>query len=132
MAWYNRHMAIPVSEKLIKSVKQGVAFREFEQLRAKLGVSTAALAAVVGISERTLARRKQEGRLRPDESDRLYRIVRLYRRAVEVLGEPAAIEWLTTPKRFLGGKTPLKFADTEIGAYEIDQALGRLEHGVLA
>jgi len=126
------HMAMPVSDKLIQNVKQGVSFRKFEQLRTKLEVSTQALAAVVGISERTLARRKLEGRLRPDESDRLYRIVRLYQRAAEVLGDPAARTWLTQPKRFLGGKTPLEFADTEIGAYEIDQALGRLEHGVLA
>jgi len=125
-------MAAGVSEKLILNVKRGVAFREFEQLRAKLGVSTQVLAAVVGISERTLARRKQEGRLQPDESDRLYRIVRLYARALEVLGDPAAREWLTRPKRFLGGKTPLEFSDTEIGAYEVDQALGRLEHGVFA
>ena len=125
-------MAIPVSEKLILNVKRGVAFRDFERLQTKLGVSAQALSAVVGISERTLARRKQEGRLQPDESDRLYRIVRLLGRAEEVLGEPSAKEWLTQPKRFLGGKTPLESADTEIGAYEIDQALGRLEHGVFA
>lgn len=132
MACYNLHMAIAVSKRLIRSVKQGISFNEFEQLQAKLGVSTALLATVVGISERTLARRKQEGRLQPDESDRLYRIVRLYQRAVEVLGDAAAREWLTGPKRFLGGKTPLEFADTEIGAYEIDQALGRFEHGIFA
>lgn len=125
-------MAVSISEKLILNIKRGVSFQEFEQLQTQLGVSTQTLAAVVGISERTLARRKIEGRLQPDESDRLYRIVRLYGRALEVLGEPAAPAWLTSPKRFLRGKTPLEFADTEIGAYEVDQALGRLEHGVFA
>lgn len=123
-------MASPLSQNLITNVKRGVAFREFEQLRARLEVSSSALAAVVGISQRTLARRRQEGRLQPAESDRLYRIMRLYQKAQEVLGEPAAKDWLATPKRFLGGKTPLEFSDTEIGAYEIDQALGRLEHGI--
>ncbi len=121
-----------MSERAINAVKQGLPYAEFEDLRGRLGVSATALAAAISISERTLARRKKEGRFKPDESDRLHRIVRLYRRAVEVLGEDAAAEWLTTPKRFLGGKTPLEFADTEIGAYEIDQALGRLEHGVFA
>jgi len=115
---------------MIESVKRGVGYDEFEELRVRLGVSASRLAAVIGVSERTLSRRKQEGRLQPDESDRLYRIVRLYRRAVEVLGERSGALWLTTPKRFLGGKTPLEFADTEIGAYEIDQTLGRIEHGV--
>ncbi len=121
-----------MSERAIQAVKQGLPYSEFEELRVRLGVSAAALAAVVGVSERTLARRKKEGRFKPDESDRLHRIVRLYRRTVEVIGEDAAAQWLTTPKRFLSGKSPLEFADTEIGAYEIDQALGRLEHGVFA
>ena len=125
-------MTFSMSERAIRAVKQGLPYAKFEDLRGRLGVSAAALAAVIAVSERTLARRKKEGRFKPDESDRLHRIVRLYRRAVEVLGEDAAAEWLATPKRFLGGKTPLEFADTEIGAYEIDQALGRLEHGVFA
>ena len=125
-------MAVSASAQLIAGIKQGVAFAEFEQLRLKLGVSTALLAAVIHISDRTLARRKQEGRLQPDESDRLYRIVRLYQRTLEVLGDPAAQQWLTSPKRFLEGKTPLEFADTEVGAHEIELALGRLEHGVFA
>jgi putative toxin-antitoxin system antitoxin component (TIGR02293 family) len=123
-------MAVSASAQLIAGIKQGVAFAEFEQLRLRLGVSTGLLAAVIHISDRTLARRKQEGRLQPDESDRLYRIGRLYQRALEVLGDPAAQQWLTSPKRFLEGKTPLEFADTEVGAHEIELALGRLEHGV--
>lgn len=125
-------MAGSVSRQLIAGIKQGVAFAEFEQLRLKLGVSTALLAAVIHISDRTLTRRKQEGRLQPDESDRLYRIVRLYQRTLEVLGDPAAQQWLTSPKRFLEGKTPLEFADTEVGAHEIKIALGRLEYGIPA
>lgn len=132
MALYYRHMAPTTSEEAIRRVKQGLPYGEFEELRVRLGVPASRLAAVIGVSERTLARRKKEGRFKPDESDRLLRIIRLYQRAVEVLGEDPAAEWLTTPKRFLGGKTPLEFADTEIGAHEIDQALGRLEHGVFA
>jgi putative toxin-antitoxin system antitoxin component (TIGR02293 family) len=130
MAYNDWQMTTLPAEKMIESVKRGVGYDEFEELRVRLGVSASRLAAVIGVSERTLSRRKQEGRLQPDESDRLYRIVRLYRRAVEVLGERSGALWLTTPKRFLGGKTPLEFADTEIGAYEIDQTLGRIEHGV--
>jgi len=113
-------------------VTEGLPYHDFEKLRGRLGISSAALAPVVGISERTLARRKKEGCFKPDEPDRLCRLIRLYRRAAEALGEDVAAERPTTPKRFLGGKTPLAFADTEIGAHEIDQALGHLEHGVCA
>jgi putative toxin-antitoxin system antitoxin component (TIGR02293 family) len=125
-------MAAIVSLPLISSIKKGLEFVEFERLQTRLGVSAQVLASVIDISERTLARRKIEGRLQPAESDRLYRIVRLANRAEEVIGEPESLEWLTQPKRFLQGRTPLAFADTEIGAHEIEQALGRLEHGVFA
>jgi len=56
-------------------------------------------------------------------------LYRLAERAKEVLGSDGHT-WLTTPKRFLSGATPLAFADTEAGAQEVMQALGRLEHGV--
>ncbi len=132
LAYYDMHMATTPTEEANRRVKQGLPYSKFEQIRARLGVSVSKLSAVTGVSGRTLARRRKEGRFKPDESDHLLRIVRLYQRAVEVLGEDAAAAWLTTPKRFLGGKTPLEFADAEIGAYEVDQALGRLEHGVFA
>jgi uncharacterized protein (DUF2384 family) len=32
----------------------------------------------------------------------------------------------------LGGKTPLEYADTEPGAREVEDLLGRLEHGVFS
>lgn len=113
----------------IAAIKAGLPFTVFEDLAAELSVSTAELAQVIGVSPRTLQRRKQEGAFQADESDRLFRVVRLHERAAQVLGQEAA-SWLTTPKRFLGGETPLAFAGTEVGAWEIMQALGRLEHGV--
>lgn len=113
----------------IAAIKAGLPFAAFEALAARLGVSASELAITISVSSRTLQRRKQEGAFQADESDRLYRIIRLTERATEVLGSNAEA-WLTSPKRFLGGKTPLEFADTEVGAWELTQALGRLEHGV--
>jgi hypothetical protein len=40
--------------------------------------------------------------------------------------------WFTSPKIPLDGKTPLECADTEIGAKEVEDLLGRLEHGVFS
>lgn len=39
-------------------------------------------------------------------------------------------DWLARPARALGGRTPLEFAETEIGAREVEDLIGRLEHGV--
>lgn len=113
----------------IAAIKAGLPFHVFEDLAVELRIQASDLARTISVPPRTLQRRKSEGAFPQDESDRLYRIIRLTERGKEVLGSDG-IEWLTTPKRFLGGVTPLAFADTEAGAWEIMQALGRLEHGV--
>ena len=113
----------------IAAIKAGLPYEVFEDLAAELAVSASALARTFSVPARTLQRRRLDGAFSADESDRRFRILRLYGRATEVLG-PGAAGWLTEPKRFLGGETPLAFADTEVGAWEVVQALGRLEHGV--
>lgn len=117
------------AKERISAIKKGLPFHMFEDLAAELQISAAEFARIIGVAPRTLQRRKQEGQFAVDESDRLFRILRLVERSQEVLG-PDGTDWLTTPKRFFGGQTPLDVADTEVGAWEVTQALGRLEHGV--
>ena len=77
--------------------------------------------------------RRKEGHLQTDESERLFRIAELYDRAIEVLGDQERAEaWLKEPKKALGMKTPLQYADTESGAREVENLLGRLEYGVFS
>ena len=65
------------------------------------------------------------------ESERIYRIAKIYDRAVEVFGdEEMGRRWLKEPAWALGDRTPLEFAETELGAQEVDDLLGRIEHGV--
>jgi putative toxin-antitoxin system antitoxin component (TIGR02293 family) len=67
------------------------------------------------------------------ESDRLVRYARLFARASEALGGHAgARSWLVEPARAFHGECPLDYADTEIGAREVEALLGRLEHGVFS
>jgi uncharacterized protein (DUF2384 family) len=40
-------------------------------------------------------------------------------------------EWLRTPSGDFGGKSPLEFADTEIGAREVEAVLDRISDGVI-
>ena len=68
-----------------------------------------------------------------DESERVLRIGALFDRAVVVFGdEDQARQWLKSSQRALGGRTPLEYADTEPGAREVEDLLGRLEYGVFA
>jgi putative toxin-antitoxin system antitoxin component (TIGR02293 family) len=115
------------------TLREGLPVAAFESLRTALDIPARALAETTNIAVRTLARRKQEGRLRKDESERVLRIGALLDRATEVLeGRDAARLWLKSPKRALGGSTPLEYADTEPGAREVEDLLTRLEYGVFS
>ena len=43
-----------------------------------------------------------------------------------------AVEWLTSPKRILGGVLPIEHACTHEGAVEVIDLLGRISHGVFS
>lgn len=118
-------------QSLVECIREGLPFAEFTALCTLLDLSTEALGGTLRISRSTLMRRKQRGRLASDESDRLIRFARLYGRAAEVLGSrDAARSWLKTPARALGTAIPLAYADTEAGAREVENLLGRIEYGV--
>lgn len=117
-----------------QTVRKGFRYSVFERFLRNTLLSFAALAALTQISERTLARRKELGRLEPEESDRLLRASRVYGRALELFeGDMAAASrWLTTPQRALGGLVPLELARTDVGAEEVVRLAGRLEYGIPA
>jgi len=121
------------TDRIIGVLKGGLPVSAFGRLQLEMGVSAKVLAATTNIAVRTLTRRKKEGRLRTDESERLYRIAALFDRAVEVLGDKGkARDWFAVPKRAFAGRTPLEQADTEPGATQVADLLGQIEHGVFA
>lgn len=116
---------------LIEVVRSGLPIQVFRTLAEALDVSDKALANLAGISGTTLTRRKRIGRLAPDESEHVLRLANLLEYAAQVfedVGDAAA--WLKTPNLSLGNLTPLDYADTEIGAREVENLLGRIDHGV--
>lgn len=119
------------TDDIISALKQGFPADSFDKLRDRLKVSDNLLSKIVQIPKRTLTRRRQDGRLRTDESERVLRIARVYDKALDVLENEEAVEnWLKKPARGLGYKIPLEYADTELGAQEVINLLGRIEHGV--
>jgi len=115
----------------IEAIREGLPAEALSWLKDRLDLTADQLAGLVHVSRRTMSRRKNEGRLKPDESERVLRLIRLYRRAAEVLGGPEeATEWLRENNFALGEETPLEFADTEPGARRVEQLLGQIEHGI--
>lgn len=83
------------------------------------------------IAARTLARRKIEKRLSPEESDLIARVARIYDFTVEVFGdEPKSHKWLRTPNRAMSGHQPLELLKTDYGARIVESILGRIAHGI--
>jgi putative toxin-antitoxin system antitoxin component (TIGR02293 family) len=119
--------------ELIHLFKEGLSTALFGQVASCLQVSESQLAKIVSIPVSTLTRRKRSGKLNTVESERVYRMIRIYNRAKEVLGsDEAASRWMHTKIKALGWQTPLYYADTEIGAREVEAVLGRIDHGVFS
>ena len=117
--------------KLIESLKAGLPVRELDELRSNLDLPMERLVPMLGISKATLHRRKNSGRLDAAESDRVVRFARLLGRAASVMETlDDGRRWLTSPQVGLGGAIPLEYAETEVGAREVENLLGRIEYGV--
>ncbi len=123
--------ALATIQQQIDRIRAGLSFRELEKLQKALGVSLEKLAGVLGMSRATLHRRKNQGRLGVDESEKLIRYRRLLDKAAGVFGNAEnARQWLNHPQPGLGNAVPIHFARTELGAREVENLLGRIEYGV--
>ena len=124
--------AVPSAAELRARIKRGLPYRALESVRERLGLSVLETATVLHMPLRTLARRKQSRRLDAHESDRLYRLARVAAHAFAVFGaEDKAATWLRRPNRSLHGETPIHLLDTDVGARQVEEILGRLEHGII-
>jgi putative toxin-antitoxin system antitoxin component (TIGR02293 family) len=118
-------------EDLKDWIRGGLPFASLEKVMERFGLNREEISSALDLPLRTFARRKQESRLRRDESDRLFRLVRIASQASEVLGgDGKAARWLHTENRALGGKPPLELLDTDLGSRQVEEVLGRIEHGV--
>ena len=113
-------------------ITRGLPYRSLESVRHRWQLTLPEAATILHTPMRTLARRKRERKLQAVESDRLVRFARVAAHAVAVFGdEPTATDWLRRPNRALGGETPLRLLDTEVGTAQVDEVLGRLEYGLV-
>jgi putative toxin-antitoxin system antitoxin component (TIGR02293 family) len=122
------------TNRLVRRIEAGLPFKALESLATVSGLPVDLIASTLRIPERTLARRKAAGKFAPDESERLLRVSTMFEKAVELFeGDvTGAVTWLTSPKRALGHHTPLAYSRTELGAREVENLIGRLEHGVFS
>jgi putative toxin-antitoxin system antitoxin component (TIGR02293 family) len=121
------------TSEVIVQIQKGLPISAFTRLKKNLDVSDKELSKVLRIPVSTLARRKKCKRFPFEESERIFRIARLFDKAVNVFGkEDLARKWLKEPAWALGDVAPIEYARTELGAHEVESLLGRIEDGVFA
>ncbi|MCL4758362.1 MAG: DUF2384 domain-containing protein [Rhodocyclaceae bacterium] len=117
----------------VELVRRGFPAAAIDALVRATRMTQSELSQVLRLPERTLARRKREGQLSAEESDKLLRLARVVERAQTVFTElDAALDWLRSPNASLAGASPLSLLDTDVGAESVLDTLGRIEHGVFA
>ena len=119
-------------QNLVDRVREGLPFAALAAVMEQYAISRDALCNILHLSRRNFLRRKEQKRLAPDESDRLYRLARVLAHANRVFEDPdESADWIHTPNTSLGKQQPLTLLDTDIGVQQVDQVLGRIEHGIV-
>lgn len=115
-------------------LQKGFRFRLLSAFARQMALSLTAVCSWIGLSPRTLERRRKEGRLSAMESDRLLTTARIGAMALRLFegDREAATRWLAAPHHALGGATPMERSRTEFGAREVEDLIGRIEHGVIS
>lgn len=120
--------------ELLTAIRDGLPYRTLERFQDSSGLPFDTVAELVDIPRRTLARRKRDGRLSAEESDRVVRAARVLASALTLFGGDlsAAMAWLGAAQPALGGGRPLDLARSDLGAREVETLVGRLLHGVFS
>jgi putative toxin-antitoxin system antitoxin component (TIGR02293 family) len=122
--------ALSSERELREAIRVGFPPAVVEELMRASGLTLKELASALDLSPRSLQRRRRTGRLARFESDRLYRLARIVALANEYLGDHGrATRWLKHPNRALGGLAPVAAIDTELGARQVENILGRIAYG---
>jgi putative toxin-antitoxin system antitoxin component (TIGR02293 family) len=122
--------ALTTEHDLREAIRKGFPHAVVEELMRASGLTLKELASALDLSPRSLQRRRRTGRLARYESDRLYRLARIVALAEEFLGDhEKAVRWLKRPNRALDGVAPVDALDTELGARQVENVLGRIAYG---
>jgi putative toxin-antitoxin system antitoxin component (TIGR02293 family) len=126
-----RHRRSTDLAELRTRIQEGLPYSALESVRERLHLSLPEAAMILHTPLRTLARRRRERKLQAVESDRLYRLARVAAQAIMVFGtDEKAAAWLRRPNRALNNDIPLQLLDTDVGARQVEDVLGRIEFGV--
>jgi putative toxin-antitoxin system antitoxin component (TIGR02293 family) len=113
-------------------IQRGVPAKRVQELIDKSVLPAKAVYRV--IPERTFKRRlANRDTLKAAEGDAIARLLRVTKAALKAFGEEDfARKWLSLPVPSLNGAIPIELAETDAGAREVEDVLGRFMHGIIS
>jgi putative toxin-antitoxin system antitoxin component (TIGR02293 family) len=119
---------------MVQRVEEGLPVMDVVKFSKQAGFTNEELAKLINIPARTYARRVAgKARLTLPEGERATRLMRIFDRARQLFVTDENVrKWLHTELPALGWRTPIDFAQTEPGAREVENLIGRIEHGVFS
>ncbi len=119
--------------KLYESLNRGFSYQVYNRLSTLSGLTKKEISRIASISPATLRRRAKTGKFSKDESDRLYRFLKVLDAATDFYGgdREIAIRWLTGPVRGLGYRKPVDMLGTSAETDSVIKLIERLEWGVI-
>ncbi len=126
------YLEIHDNHAMVQRVEEGLPVMEVVKFSKQAGFTNEELAKLINIPARTYARRvADKARLKVHEGERAARLMRVFDRAKQLfVTDENTRGWFNAKILALGGKTPLEYAQTEPGAREVENIIGRIEHGV--
>ena len=120
--------------EIIDNSREGLSYKEFNEVKSKLNLTNEDWCNVLNISERTLQRyHKEQKSFDSLQSEKIYQIAILFDFGVSVFGaEEKFLSWLDRENIPLGKVKPKSLFDTGFGINLVETELNRIEHGILA
>jgi len=118
---------------ILEAVGRGLAANELNEILG-YGLSLGEVALALGVSKRTLVRKRQDKRpFDTAASDRLVRLATLLRDADRYIGRrDKALAWLRDPNWALGNRVPLDMLAADVGVDMVRRSLVTIAYGGVA
>jgi putative toxin-antitoxin system antitoxin component (TIGR02293 family) len=132
MSHMKQTLKFDFSPQEVATVRAGLSTKLIESVGKQYALPQGTMLEAAGIPRSSAHRYKTIGRLNKEQSNRLYKVMYLLKRAEDLFGtSELAARWLTEKSVFLHGSSPLHYLDTEPGFRAVEHLLGRLEDGIV-
>ncbi len=116
---------------LVDLGERGLPKASLLELAKFLKLTTAQVARLLPVTERTIQRYSKAQHFNRAVSERIIDIAQVAARGVEVFDDrDRFLDWLARPSLPLGNRTPFELLASQLGTDLVVDELGRIEHGI--